>query len=32
MVDPFIKIVYFVPFKVETKKTENLVRLFIYEY
>ena len=32
MVDPFLKIVYFVPLKADKKKTDDLIKIFAREY
>ena len=32
MVDPFLKMVYFVPLKADKKKTDNLIKIFAKEY
>ena len=32
MVNPFIKMVYFVPLKIDRKKIDNLIHLFARDY
>ena len=32
IVDPFLKIIYFVPLKADKKKTDNLIKIFAREY
>ena len=32
IVDPFLKIVYFVPLKADKKKTDDLIKIFAREY